>query len=342
MNTATAGRPRIFLTHGPQALANYYGPHALAALQALGEVRHNPSDDDLSPDQLAELARGCDIVVSFRAHPGHADLLRQLPELKAFCRCAIDIRNVDVPVASSLGILVTQASAGFLTSVSEWIIGAMIDLSRGITLATLAYRDGKTIRPAMGRELRGSTLGLIGFGQISRTLAPLARALGMTVLIHDPYAGFGEADGRNVTLSELLAEADYVVPLAVATEATENLMDAAAFAAMKPGAFFVNASRGNLVDEDALLEALDSGRLAGCALDVGRALDQQPAMRLARHPLVVATPHVAGLTRPATEHQAMDTVRQVADILQGRVPTGAVNAGDASRLRRGNHPARAQ
>ena len=326
-------KPRIFLTHGPQALPNYYGPRALAALQSLGEVAHNPSDADLTARQLADLAQGCDFIVSFRVHPGHADLFNALPDLKAFCRCAIDIRNVDVPVASTLGILVTHASAGFLTSVSEWIIGAMIDLSRGITTATLAYRNGQIWNAHMGRELRGSTLGLIGFGQIARTLAPMARALGMTLLIHDPHADFSAADGQSLSLEDLLAQSDYVVPLAVATEATENLMNAATFAAMKPGAFFINASRGNLVDEAALLAALDSGHLAGCALDVGRALDQQPTLALARHPLVVATPHVAGLTRPATEHQAMDTVRQVGELLQGKLPAGCVNPQADARLR---------
>ncbi len=326
-------KPRIFLTHGPEALPNYYGPRALAGLQALGQVVHNPSDADLSARQLADLAQGCDFIVRFRAHPGHADLLNALTDLKAFCRCAIDIRNVDVPVATSLGILVTQASAGFLTSVSEWIIGAMIDVSRGITTGTLAYREGRIWNATMGRELRGSTLGLIGFGQISRTLAPIARAMGMTVLIHDPYATFTAADGQNTSLGNLLAESDYVVPLAVATEATENLMNAAAFAAMKSGAFFINASRGNLVDETALLTALNSGRLAGCALDVGRAPDQQPTLQLAQHPLVIATPHVAGLTRPATEHQAMDTVRQLGDLMHGRLPVGCVNPQADARLR---------
>ena len=110
-------------------------------------------------------------------------------------------------------------------------------------------------------------------------------------------------------------------------------MDAAAFAAMKPGASFINAARGNLVDEDALLDALASGRLAGCALDVGRAPDQMPSARLAAHPRVIATPHTAGLTLPAIEHQALETVEQVAALLQGRLPQGAVNAPDARRWR---------
>ena len=103
---------------------------------------------------------------------------------------------------------------------------------------------------------------------------------------------------------------------------------------MKPGAYFINASRGNLVDDDALRAALDSGRLAGCALDVGRAPDQMPMPDLARHPQVIATPHTAGLTLPAIEHQSLETVAQVAEIIKGRAPKGAVNAEQATRLAR--------
>ena len=122
-----------------------------------------------------------------------------------------------------------------------------------------------------------------------------------------------------------------MVCLALATPATENLFGAAAFAAMKPSAYFINASRGNLVDEAALLAALNSGCIAGCALDVGRAPDQMPSPALARHLLVIATPHIGGLTLPAIEHQSMETVRQVSDIVNGRVPQGAVNAAHATR-----------
>jgi D-3-phosphoglycerate dehydrogenase len=135
-------------------------------------------------------------------------------------------------------------------------------------------------------------------------------------------------------LPELLSQSDYVVCLAVANEKTENLMNAAAFAQMKPGAFFINPSRGNLVDEAALAAALESGHLAGAALDVGRAPDQMPTPALAKHPRVIATPHVAGLTPEAIEHQAFDTVAQAADIVRGRVPRGAVNADKATRLAR--------
>ncbi|CAM5190366.1 Glyoxylate/hydroxypyruvate reductase B [Castellaniella defragrans] len=122
--------------------------------------------------------------------------------------------------------------------------------------------------------------------------------------------------------------------LAVATEETENLMNASAFSRMKPTAFFINASRGNLVDEAALLSVLDAGRIAGCAMDVGRAPDQLPSPQLATHPKVIATPHMAGLTPAAVEFQALQTVEQVGVILSGRAPEGAVNAAQATRLAR--------
>ena len=130
----------------------------------------------------------------------------------------------------------------------------------------------------------------------------------------------------------MLAQSDFVVCLAVATDQTENLMDAAAFAAMKPTACFINASRGNLVDEAALARALDDGGIAACAMDVGRAPDQMPSPALARHPRVIATPHIGGLTPAAIEHQALETAGQVRRILQGEIPPGAVNPAQATRL----------
>ena len=326
-------RATVFITHSPSGLANYYGARALAALEAVAHVKRNPSEADWTVDTLAEAAQGCDLIVSDRRAEGSAELLARLPQLVAFCRCAVDIRNVDVAAASARGILVTQASAGFMASVSEWIVGVMIDASRHISASVLAYRAGGTPTPVMGRELRGSTLGIIGFGQIARHLAGLARAFGMRVLVSDPHARVAQPGLQQVELPVLLAESHFVVCLAAATPQTENLMNAAAFAAMMPGAVFVNASRGNLVDETALLHALDCGHLGACALDVGRAPDQMPSPELARHPRVIATPHIGGLTPPAIEHQAMETVQQISAIVQGRVPVGAVNAAQASRLR---------
>jgi D-3-phosphoglycerate dehydrogenase / 2-oxoglutarate reductase len=325
-------RPNIFLSFNRNALAHYYGDKALAGLRAVGEVRLNDSDSALDGDTLTEAARGCQVIVSDRQTPGSADLFARSPALAVFQRCAMDIRNVDVAAAGAAGVLVTHASAGFTTAVAEWVLGAMLDLSRGISDSVLAYRAGQAPAIVMGRELRGATLGVIGYGQIGRRVCALGQALGMHVLACDPQLRVDAPGIEQLELGALLARADHVVCLAPAIPATENLMDATRFAAMKPGAFFINASRGNLVDESALLQALDSGHLAGCAVDVGRAPDQMPSPALARHARVIATPHIGGLTPPAVEHQALETVAQLRELLQGRMPIGAVNPEQAQRL----------
>jgi D-3-phosphoglycerate dehydrogenase len=313
---------RILLTHSPDTLVNYYGERALAGLQALGEVILNTNDKPLEGESLVQAAAGCDLIVSYRQSPAPAALFERLPKLIAFLRCAIDIRNVDVAAASKAGVLVTQASAGFVTSVSELVFGLMIDVSRSITSAATAFHSGKIPPALMGRELKGSTLGVIGYGAIGREVVRLGEAFGMKVLVCDPYS----SGVKTVSLEDLVSGSDYIVPLAVATPETENLIGERQFQAMKKGAIFINASRGNLVDEAALVRALDSGRLGGCALDVGRAPDQMPTPAIAARADVVATPHTAGLTLPAIEHQSMETVAQAAEILQGRAPKGAVNA----------------
>ena len=313
---------KILLTHSPEATALYYGERALAGLRAIGEVKLNGKSSPLEGKALIDAARDCELIVSYRQSPGPAELFQGLPRLVAFVRCAIDIRNVDVAAASKAGVLVTQASAGFVTSVSEMVLGFLVDLSRGITRSAVEYRAARVPRASTGKELKDSTLGVIGYGAIGREVVRIAKALGMRVLINDPYV----KDIGQVSLDELLAQSDFVVPLAVATAETENLMDARAFEKMKTGAYLINVSRGNLVDEAALEAALDSGKLAGCAMDVGRAPDQMPTPRLASRPDVIATPHAAGLTVPAIEHQSMETVAQAAAITGGKVPKGAVNA----------------
>lgn len=318
----------IFLTHTPASRATYYGARPLAALQALGSVRLNEADHPLSSAELLKASEGCRIIVSDRATFGEAALFDAHPTLQAFLRCAVDIRTIDVEAASRNGILVTRATPGFGVAVAELILGQMIDLARGISAHVTAYRAGQPPVIRTGRQLRGATLGIVGYGVIGKCLGDLASALGMQVLIQDP----GMAGRAVVSLESLLADSDFVVCLAPNLPATANLFAAEAFAAMKPGAFFINASRGELVDEDALITALDKGQIAGAAMDVGRAPDQMPSPRLASRPDVIATPHIGGLTGEATEHQAMDTIGQVAEILAGRMPPGAVNGEAARRL----------
>jgi D-3-phosphoglycerate dehydrogenase len=245
----------------------------------------------------------------------------------------MDIRTIDVAAASHQGIMVTRATPGFGTAVTEWVMGVMIDASRHISLARMQYHAGHEAPALMGKELRGATLGVVGYGHIGRQVCTLAQAFGMQVLVHDPHVQTAEAGVSLVSWERLLSDSDHVVCLAPATAETENLFNANAFAQMKPGAWFINAARGNLVDEDALRHALDNGPLAGAALDVGRGPDQTPSLTLAQHPQVIATPHIGGLTPPATEHQALETVAQAQALLQGLVPGGAVNAPDASRWR---------
>jgi D-3-phosphoglycerate dehydrogenase / 2-oxoglutarate reductase len=322
---------RLLLTHVPQARQQYYGARALARLQELVDVVLHDGSAPLDAPGLIAAARDCDYIIADRATAVPAGVFAGLPRLKVVLRSAIDIRNIDQAAASAAGVLVTHAEAGFVKSVVELTVGFLVDLSRGVTRAASAYHRGEKPEIRVGRQLAGSTVGIIGYGRISRDLAPLLAAMGMTVLVSDPYAQVDDRRFVKLSLEEMLPRSDYVICLAIANEETENLMNEAAFARMKPDAFFINMSRGNLVDEAALLRALSDNRIAGAALDVGRAPDQMPSPELARLPNVIATPHVGGLTPPASESQAFDTVRQVEALVKGEVPPGAANPKDWTR-----------
>lgn len=322
---------KLLLTHVPQARRQYYGARALARLQELVDVVLHEGEAPLDPAGLIAMGRGTDFIIADRSTPVPAEVFAGLPALRAVMRSAIDIRNIDVAAASSAGVLVTHAEAGFVKSVVELTVGFLVDLSRGVSRAAADYHAGRMPEIRVGRQLAGSTAGLIGYGRIARDLAQVLAHLGMTVLVADPYAQVDDSRFHKIALDELLSRADYVVCLAIANEETENLLDAAAFARMKPDAFFVNMSRGNLVDEAALTRALEEGRIAGAAMDVGRAPDQMPSPALAGLPNVIATPHIGGLTPPASESQAMDTVHQVEALVKGEVPPGVVNLASWSR-----------
>jgi len=322
---------KILLTHPPQARRQYYGERSLNGLRALAQVVLHESDDALDAKGLIDAARDVELIVADRLTEGRPEIFARLPKLRAFVRCAVDIRNIDVDAASAAGVLVTRAGPGFVASVTELALGYLVDLSRGISRATADYHSGRSPEIVMGRQLAGSRLGIIGYGHIGRNLAAVAKSLGMTVLVADPLATIDDTGIEYVSLDDLLGRADYVACLAVANEDTENLIGHAALSRMQPHAFFINLSRGNLVDETALASALREGRIAGAAMDVGRARDQMPTPELARFPNVIATPHIGGLTPPAIESQSLETVRQVEAIINGAIPVGAVNAGHWTR-----------
>lgn len=317
---------KVLLTHPPEFRRQYYGERSLKGLQALAEVRLHEGDEPLDAAGLVEKAKDADIIVADRMTEGQGAIFPQLPNLRAFVRCAVDIRNIDVDAASRAGVLVTRASPGFVPAVAELALGFMVDLSRGVSRAAADFHAGRRPEVAMGRQLAGGRIGIIGYGSIGRALAGIAKVLGMEVLVADPFVTIDDPAIRHVPLDDLLSRADYVVCLAVANEATENLIGQAALSRMQKHAFFINLSRGNLVDEAALAAALRDHRIAGAAMDVGRAADQMPTPELAKLPNVIATPHIGGLTPQAIEHQASETVRQVAAIIKGEAPVGAVNA----------------
>ena len=308
---------KVLLAHTPQMRRDYYGERSLSGLRAVADVKLHEGDDALDAAHLIDAAADVDIIVADRMTQGPGEIFPRLPKLRAFVRCAVDIRNIDVAAASAAGVLVTQASPGFIQSVAELALGFMVDLGRGVSRATADYHAGRIPDVIMGRQLAGNSLGIIGYGSIGRHLAAIAKVLGMKTLVADPFVTISDAAIQHVPLEDLLARADYVVCLAIANEQTENLIGEAALSRMQKHAFFINLSRGNLVDEAALAAALRDNRIAGAALDVGRALDQMPTMELAKLPNVIATPHIGGLTPDAIEHQSSETVRQVENIIGG-------------------------
>jgi D-3-phosphoglycerate dehydrogenase len=317
---------KMLLTHTPQSRRQYYGERSLAGLQTVAEVVLHEADEALDAAGLIEAARDVDLIVADRLTEGAGEIFARLPKLRAFVRCAVDIRNIDVEAASAAGVLVTRAGPGFVLSVAELAIGYLVDLSRGISRAVTDYHAGRQPEVVMGRQLAGNRLGIIGYGSIGRYLATIAKTLGMDVLVADPFATVNDTEIKHVSLENLLEHSDYVVCLAVANDQTENLIGGAELARMRSHAFFINLSRGNLVDEAALSNALREKRIAGAAMDVGRARDQMPSPELAKLPNVIATPHIGGLTPPAIESQSLETVRQVQAIVNGEIPAGAVNA----------------
>ncbi len=323
---------RVFLTHNPEDLDAYYG-RALPELREIAEVVVNPTDHDLTTDELLELAAGCDVIAAHRATPGERALFERHESLVAFLRCAVDISTIDVDAASSAGVLVARADTSYVASTAELALGLYLDLSRRISDSTHDYRLGTEPAQRPGRQVAGQTAAIIGLGLIGRHLASTLRAMGLRVLAADP-APVEVPDGVELgAVDQIVAAADVVFPLAASTPETHHLIDAALLGRFQPGALLVNVSRGELLDESAVADALDDGHLGGLAMDVGMAPDQRPSAELASRPGVVATPHLGGLTPENADAQARSSVEQVAAMLAGDMPPRSVNPEQADRLR---------
>lgn len=327
---------RVFVTHNPEDLDAYYG-RALPELATFAEVVVNPYDRDLTTAELIAAASGCQVIVAHRATPGEPAAFAELDQLVAFLRCAVDISTIDVDSASKNGVLVARADKSFVASTAELALGLMIDATRNIGESTVDYRLGRTPGQRPGSQLREKTAGIIGYGSIGRYLADLLIALGMEVVVHDAdpdIAAEVDADGRlrRAGFEGLLAASDVVFPLVPGVAENDNLIDARALAAMKRGALVVNVGRGELLDEAAVADALDSGQLGSLAMDVGRAPDQRPSPALAERPGVVATPHLGGLTPENADAQAASSVEQIRAMIAGELPPRSVNPDRATRL----------
>ncbi|MDR7486867.1 MAG: phosphoglycerate dehydrogenase [Armatimonadota bacterium] len=262
-------------------------------------------------------------------------MLRAAPRLRLICRFGVGYDSVDVDAATRRGILVAATPATNHTAVAEHTIGLALAVMRRIAAQDAAVKRGAWLAEP-GPELRGRTIGLVGLGRIGREVANLASAFGMRILAVEPAPdeAFVAAHGiALVDLPTLLGEADVVslhVPLG---PATRRMIDAAALARMKPGAYLINTARGGLVDEAALYEALRSGRLAGAGLDVA---DGEPPTdwRLAQLPQVVMTPHVAGLSTDAIERMERSVVETILAVARSERPPTLINPEAGNRTRR--------
>lgn len=254
-----------------------------------------------SPAELVPRLPGVEVLV-VQGAPVTDAVLDASAELKLVCCARGGPVNVDVEAVTARGLPLVNTPGKNAEAVADLTLAFLVVLARGLPQAQRFLQAGHRLKDNwegarfMGSDLRRHVLGLVGYGQIGRRVARRAHAFGMTVLVYDPFAG---ADGLEQvdTLEELLARADFVSLHARASAENENMIDAAALAAMKPGAFLVNTARETLVDEDALDAALASGRLGGAALDVVRTPPGDGRHRLLRHENVVLTPHLGGATR---------------------------------------------
>lgn len=257
-----------------------------------------------------------------------AEVIEAAGQLKVIGRAGAGVDNVDVEAATKRGILVMNTPGGNSISVAEHTLGLILALARYIPQADQAMKQGRWEKKKfVGREVRGKTLGLIGFGKVGQEVARRARYLGMQVITHDPFISERAAqdvDVKLVSVNELYAAADVISLHASLNQATRDMINRDAVNQMKNGVLLINCARGELVDEAALLEALESGKVAGAGLDVFR---EEPSKNqsLIGHPGVVVTPHLAASTVEAQEQVGVDIAEQVRDYLQSGQIRGAVN-----------------
>ena len=295
---------------------------AVAALKHIDpEIRMAKSP---SASDILDVAREADgVFVTYAKLPG--ELLRQFERCKVIGRFGLGVDNIDVKTASDLGIVVTYVPDYCLHEVSDHAMALLLALARKIPFSNALVQAGRWEMPAVVpmRRLEGRTLGLVGFGNIPRRVAPKAMAFGLKVVAYDPYAPADAARAAGIQLVEfeqLLAISDYVSLHAPLTPQTRGLFNADVLSKMKAGAYLINTARGPLIDEPALIAALDSGHLGGAALDVVSTEPLSKDSRLLGRANVILTPHTAFYSVEALEELQTKCASDVARVLSGERP----------------------
>ncbi len=282
-----------------------------------------------TPAEFLPQAADCDALLNTYAGPITADVMAKMPKCKIIARYGIGVDTIDLEAATRAGIIVTNNPTYCIEEVAEHTLALLLSAARKVAFYDRMVRGGRWEVPP-GKpmfRLAGSTLGLVGFGNIARQVAVRAAAFGMRIVFADPVVNEGQFDisARKVEFDALLRESDFVSVHPPLTPQTRKMINDDALAKMKPTAFLVNCSRGPVVDTDALVRALDAKRIAGCALDT---TDPEPLPD--PHPLrgrenVVITPHVAWYSEQALVGLQAGAPSEVRRVLTGEWPVNVVN-----------------
>jgi D-3-phosphoglycerate dehydrogenase len=283
----------------------------------------------LSEDALCEAVADVQALVVRSATQVTAKVIAAAQQLEVIARAGVGVDNIDVDAATQHGVIVVNAPLANTLSTAEHAFGLMLAVARNLPQGHASLQAGRWDRNKyMGVELAGRTLGIVGLGRIGTEVANRARAFQMRVIAYDPYVAPERASALGIEMMDLdalLAESDFVTLHAVLHEGTRNLINAERLAKAKPGIRIINAARGALIDEQALYEAVESGRVAGAGIDV---FTEEPAVGniLTTSDKIVVTPHLAASTIEAQDRAAIDVAEQVLDVLDGRAARFAVNA----------------
>jgi len=283
-----------------------------------------------SAADILAVARDADAMIVCYAQIT-ADVVGGLARCKVIGRTGLGVDNIDVSAAAARGIVVTYVPDYCIGEVSDHTIAMLLALARQIPFADKLVQSGRWELPPIVplRRLQGQVLGLVGFGNIPRAVVPKAKAFGLDVIAHDPYVSqdvLASLGVKGVSLDELLARADFISVHAPLTPATRGLINASAFAKMKKGALIVNTARGPLIDEPALIAALDSGQLGGAALDVVTIEPLPKDSPLLGRDNVILTPHTAFYSVEALIELQTKAASDVARVLSGAPPVYPVKS----------------